>query len=752
MYWADKVALELKKRKLQLEWVDDMKTPSGKIHVGSLRGVVVHDLVFKALKDIDVPTKYTYLFENSDPMDDIPAYLPKEKFEQYLGKPLFKVPSPEEGYKDYAEYFALDFQKVMNAVGCFPEIIWTADLYKKGLMNDDIKLCLDKADVIRKIYEELYKKPIANDWFPFQVYCEKCDKVVTTKVNAWDGEKVSYECKVDAVKYTQGCGYKGKVSPFSNEEKIAGKLPWKIEWPVKWKVIGVTVEGAGKDHMSAGGSHDLAKLVCERVLNYPVPYPIPYEFFLIGGKKMSSSKGRGSSASDMLDILPPALIRFLMVKTKFSQQINFDPAGDTIPKLFDDYQKAAEAYFEKKDLELARTFELSQIDSVQKPPKIRFSVLAQWVQMPNMESKIKDEGLEEWAKFARIWVERYAPDSEKFLVSETLPENAKDLNENQKNYLNKIITEFDKEWKAEELQIKLFEWSKEMNLPSKDAFSAIYKVLLGKTYGPKAGWIILSLDKNFVVNRFNEAINKDNQIQTLNEKSSLNHPEIFSIDKNLAQKYPSISVGVAIINNVTIKSQNEELEKEKLKVMESLVDLTTEQLGQYPEVISYRNLYKQMGIDWHSRRPSPEALLRRVALKKGLYNVNTCVDAYNLMVMKHCVSVGAFNYDTVKFPTVLRLAKKDEEILLLGEQEPTKYKETEIAYFDQLGGYNLDFNYRDAQRTAVTYDTKKLLINVDGVYDITPEKVKLVLEETCKIITKYCGGEVEFIGVETANK
>ncbi|MBI2005696.1 MAG: LLM class flavin-dependent oxidoreductase [Nitrosopumilales archaeon] len=33
MFWADAVAQELKKRKLPLEWVDDMKTPSGKIHV-----------------------------------------------------------------------------------------------------------------------------------------------------------------------------------------------------------------------------------------------------------------------------------------------------------------------------------------------------------------------------------------------------------------------------------------------------------------------------------------------------------------------------------------------------------------------------------------------------------------------------------------------------------------------------------------------------------------------------------------------
>lgn len=504
MFWIDSVAAELKKRKLPLEWVDDMKTPSGRIHVGSLRGVVVHDLVFKVLREIGVKAKYTYIFDNHDPMDALPTYLPKDKFEKYLGMPLFKVPSPEKGLNNYAEYYALEFKNVFNAIGCNPEILWTADLYKSGKMNPLIKECLDKASEIRKIYEELYKKKISNTWFPFQPYCQNCGKVSTTKVDGWDGEKVSYSCEVDAVKWTKGCGYKGKMSPFSTEKEIPGKLPWKVEWSAKWKVLGITVEGAGEDHMSKGGSHDLASLICERVINYPVPYPLPYMFFLIGGKKMSSSKGRGSSASEMLEILPPEILRFLMVKTKISQQINFDPARDTIPNLFDEYQKSANAYFSKEKTDLARIFELSQIDEIKKPPSIRFSVLAQWVQMLNMEEEIKKEGLEDWAKYAKIWVEKYAPDSEKFSIQQSLPEGAKNLSDIQKKYLRKISLELDKSWTPENFQVDLFEWAKELKLPSKDAFSAIYMPLLNKNYGPKAGWIILSLDKDFVKKRFEE--------------------------------------------------------------------------------------------------------------------------------------------------------------------------------------------------------------------------------------------------------
>lgn len=505
MFWADKIAKELKERKLPLEWVDDMKTPSGRVHVGALLGVVVHDLVNKALKDAGVNAKYTYVLENHDPMDDIPSYLPKEKYEKYLGMPLFKIPAPEEGYNNYAEYYALQFKKVFNAIGCNPEIIWTKDLYTSGKMNPLIQVCLDNAGEIKKIFEEMYKKTLPDKWYPFQLYCPNCGKVSTTTVINWDGKEVSYICEVDKVKWTKGCGAKGKTSPFSDEKEMRGKLPWKVEWPAKWKAIGVTVEGAGKDHMSAGGSHDIASLICDRVLHYPVPYPIPYEWFLIGGRKMSSSKGVGFAASEMLDILPPVLVRFLMVKKNLAQQVNFDPAEpETIPKLFDDYQKAAEAYFGKTDEDLARIFELSQIDKIVKPPKIRFSVLAQWVQMPNMQEAIKKEGLEEWAKYAKIWVEKYAPESDKFEVQIELPKEAGKLSNSQKEYLKKIAEIIDKKQDAEEFQQNIYEIAKDMGISSKEAFESIYIALLDKNHGPRAAWLILSLDKELIKKRFRE--------------------------------------------------------------------------------------------------------------------------------------------------------------------------------------------------------------------------------------------------------
>ena len=48
MIWADRIAKELKGK---TQHVDDMKTLSGYPHIGSLRGPILHDVVYKALHE-----------------------------------------------------------------------------------------------------------------------------------------------------------------------------------------------------------------------------------------------------------------------------------------------------------------------------------------------------------------------------------------------------------------------------------------------------------------------------------------------------------------------------------------------------------------------------------------------------------------------------------------------------------------------------------------------------------------------------
>ena len=228
---------------------------------------------------------------------------------------------------------------------------------------------------------------------------------------------------------------------------------------------------------------------------------------------MGSSKGIGLKARDVKDLLPAELARFLFCRSDYKQAVEFDPIGTmAIPDLFDEYDRCYLSYIEGSDEDLARTFEMSQIDEISPKEKThlpRFRDVVNYIQLPNVDifekfAGVDKEILEERIKYAKIWLEKYAPDEFKINLSETLPEMAKDLSEDQKNFLKKAVELIEEENDPEALQLALYNLTKEMKVDAKKSFSAIYISLIGKQFGPKAAWFLLSLPKEKVIGRLKE--------------------------------------------------------------------------------------------------------------------------------------------------------------------------------------------------------------------------------------------------------
>lgn len=521
MFWADRLAQEIVARfgtgKPIL--IRDEKTPSGRVHVGSMRGVAIHGVIHEALTEQGVANTFKYEFNDMDPMDGFPEYLP-ENFRQYMGKPLRSVPSPEPGYENFAEYFAQEFKTVITNAGFAPEFYNVSELYFSGAMDSVIREALDHAADIRRIYKEVSGSVKTDDWYPLSVICENCGKVGTTKVFAWDGDMVSYRCQPAMVKWAEGCGHEGRVSPFGGK----AKFPFKVEWPAKWKVVGVMVEGAGKDHSTKGGTRDVAAHIANEVFKYETPFDAPYEFLLVGGKKMSSSKGRGSSAREISELIPAKIFRLALLGKDISQQFNFDPEGDTIPVLYDLYDKLAMGYRETKDDDYARLFEFIHPERKLPPEDVflpRFSQVAFLTQMPHLNIEKEAERLKgapltdadmlelaQRAEYAQYWIQQCAPEKFVFTLQQTLPEAVSGLSHAQKQalkVLHNFIDAAPSMPSGEEIQQKLHSIKEEMELEPSQLFSALYIAFLGKTYGPKVGWFLSVLDKQFVLTRLLEA-------------------------------------------------------------------------------------------------------------------------------------------------------------------------------------------------------------------------------------------------------
>ena len=522
LFWADAVAASLPRDVQHV--IRDSKTPSGPVPISSLRGPAITDALYRAFREHGLAVRYVFTIDDYDPMDS-QSMRQQAGMAEHMGKPFFRIPSPDPAAaSDFARYHAQRFLSTFERVGIHPgEIHWLRDLYGSGKLDHEIDLVLRHADDVRRVYAEVSNVQKDPDWVPIWVICERCGRIGTTHATDFDGSTVAYACRPDYVTWAEGCGHVGRISPFKGN----GKLPWNLQWCAMWDFFDVTYEEGGKDLLTAGGSRDRANELYRAVWEREPPAGLQHEFLTIGGKKMATSKGIGASAVELVELYPGEIVRFLMLRTHPKRAVEFDPAGNTLPRLLDEYDRCAEAFIAEPGSDLAKIWKLSQVseDALPVPFRVRFGTVADWLQIPSIDPHREAEtrkkaaltpaeraDLDARIALARIWLERWAPDEARFAVAATLPPAAATLSAPQRAFLDLAANEIGRITDPEQLQERLYDIAKEVGLTtpegkvSKAAFESVYLTFIGKPNGPRAAWLLTTLEPGFVRTRLESAV------------------------------------------------------------------------------------------------------------------------------------------------------------------------------------------------------------------------------------------------------
>ncbi|MCQ1534543.1 lysine--tRNA ligase [Methanosarcina sp. KYL-1] len=524
IHWADVIA-EDTLQKSSKHLVATGITPSGHIHIGNMREVVTADAAFRALLDRGADAELIYIADTYDPLRKVYPFLP-ESYAEHVGKPLSEVPCPCGECANYSEHFLKPFLAALKRLGINPKVYRADEMYKEGLYTEAIKTALQKRDEIAKILEEVSGKTVVEEWSPFNPICNECGRLTTTKVTGFDLE-------AETVNYVCACGHSGTVPM-----RGGGKLTWRVDWPARWGILGVSIEPFGKDHASRGGSYDTGKRIVEEVYGNHAPNPIVYEWIMLGKQgAMSSSTGVVVSISDMLEVVPPEVLRYLIIRTKPEKHIQFDP-GQPLLTLVDEYERLRAKFrendptlgeFEKRIYELSRATGICQSEIPFKQMVTIFQVargdfeqVLKIVERSGFSTE-NETCIRELADNVSKWLELYAPPFAKFSVKDNVPVQVATLSELQKAFLGAFsaLIEAGGKLTGEDYHMLVYsakEQGSELNLgmeklmgapvlqaDPKELFKAIYTAILGQSSGPKAGWFLSSFEKEFLVQRFREA-------------------------------------------------------------------------------------------------------------------------------------------------------------------------------------------------------------------------------------------------------
>jgi len=527
MHWIDRVAKALLKREKKHVIASGISV-SGHIHIGHCNDIFIAEGVRRALEELGGEGQAFWYADDFDPMRRIPWPLNEgelaEKYKQYLGIPYINIPSPDPDHKNFVDFFARPFIESLDDFGTDVKIYSGAEIYRSGKMTGPIRTALEHANKIRAILNRYRSKPLPEDWLPYDALCERCGRLATTRSFGWHDNYVSYKC--EGSDYVAGCGHEGEA----DFTKGQGKLTWRVEWPARWKLLGVTCEPFGKDHAVMGGSYDTGKLIAKQVFKCDAPYPVPYEWVSLKGRRMSSSKGVVFTLPQWLEIAEPELLRYFIFRSKPMKAKEFDP-GLALLDLYDEYDLVEQVNFgvieasPRKREQLKRIYQLSQPrkiprQRVQRVPFRFATVLAQVMRDKKHAIKILTSRgmLTDPSKFdievafrrlgcARNWVSKHAPERLRFKVAESLPvEAVKLLTKKQKHGLTQLAADLSsRDFTPIELHNYIYELAQRVGLKTPELFMAIYLALLGRESGPRVGNFISVLDKEFVILRLREA-------------------------------------------------------------------------------------------------------------------------------------------------------------------------------------------------------------------------------------------------------
>lgn len=217
------------------------------------------------------------------------------------------------------------------------------------------------------------------------------------------------------------------------------------------------------------------------------------------------------------------------------------------------------------------------------------------------------------------------------------------------------------------------------------------------------------------------------------------------IEQKIFDQYPDVVLGVIILYKINNQGDNPEIAALLRNIEESMVaSLGNTSIIEHPRIIPWREAYRKFGAKPKDYPSSIENLLRRILKGEKVRHVNKLVDLYNVVSLKYLVPVGGEDLAMIKGDVLLTFAGDNESpVVLLGEHEARPPYLNEVIYKDDIGTICRRWNWKEADRTKLTEETKNALIVVEGLPPVDRDEIQKAITYLAELIKKYCGGDLQ---------
>lgn len=200
-----------------------------------------------------------------------------------------------------------------------------------------------------------------------------------------------------------------------------------------------------------------------------------------------------------------------------------------------------------------------------------------------------------------------------------------------------------------------------------------------------------------------------------------------------------IGAVAAVIEGVRVSNRSNPLERRKKAALDAIrtIDVAFD-----PVLAAYRALHARVGVA--GVVPPAQRLVELAQATGRLPNINTVVDAYNLVSATTRLSVGAHDRAYVRGNLRTALTHGGERYTPLGETTPTPVAAGEYAGMDEEKVL-CRLDVRQCAETRITKETTRLLVYVQGNAFTPAAMLDAGIRRIGELVVETCGGRCEVI-------
>jgi len=214
----------------------------------------------------------------------------------------------------------------------------------------------------------------------------------------------------------------------------------------------------------------------------------------------------------------------------------------------------------------------------------------------------------------------------------------------------------------------------------------------------------------------------------------------FTVSEEVFEKIPNLYIGVVAARFLNNGKEYPEIGQ----MLDEAIDMASARflnakVKEEPDIIPYRDAFRELGINPNKFMCSIEALFTRIAKGKGMGHINPLVDLNNAISLKYTLPMGTHDLALSEEDICLRYSRPGDTFLPFGAEAEETPDAGEVVYAVGSQVRTRRWAWRQSEHGKIDENTSYVFFPIDGFKGINDDRVDAAAEELQKVLETVFG-------------